>query len=159
MYAAWVEGIQIIYIMPICHFVWLPLPMKGLKINVAIMTLGHSTTKLVFCSPSSILFLSRLCRFLNRKCSQLKSLQTIEAIWTLSWIAVVLEKLNQNTLRKHAYSNILKILPPKNENFQIKIFAQKIDCGYSLEPPHPQSMFWTETRKIMHTHVNPSFTI
>ena len=24
------------------------------------------------------------------------------------------------TLRKHAYSNILKILPPKNENFQIK---------------------------------------
>ena len=36
---------------------------------------------------------------------------------------------------------ILKILPPKNENFQIKnadIFhtsAQNIDCGYSLEPP------------------------
>ena len=25
-------------------------------------------------------------------------------------------------LRKHAYSNILKILPPKNENFQIKFF-------------------------------------
>ena len=25
------------------------------------------------------------------------------------------------SLRKHAYSNILKILPPKNENFQIKI--------------------------------------
>ena len=25
------------------------------------------------------------------------------------------------TLRKHAYSNILKILPPKNENFQMKI--------------------------------------
>ena len=24
------------------------------------------------------------------------------------------------TLRKHAYSNILKILPPKNENFQMK---------------------------------------
>ena len=23
-------------------------------------------------------------------------------------------------LRKHAYSNILKILPPKNENFQLK---------------------------------------
>ena len=57
-------------------------------------------------------------------------------------------------LRKHAYSNILKILPPKNENFQIKIqfffliSAQNIDCGYSLEPPrlggsneYPQSMF------------------
>ena len=45
------------------------------------------------------------------------------------------------TLRKHAYSNILKILPPKNENFQEKnsnifnISAQNIDCGYSLEPP------------------------
>ena len=26
------------------------------------------------------------------------------------------------TLRKHAYSNILKILPPKNENFQMKKF-------------------------------------
>ena len=42
---------------------------------------------------------------------------------------------------KHAYSNILNILPPKNENFQIKnsnifhISAQNIDCGYSLEPP------------------------
>ena len=45
------------------------------------------------------------------------------------------------TLRKHAYSNILKILPPKPENFQIKILiffhisAQNIDCGYLLEPP------------------------
>ena len=45
------------------------------------------------------------------------------------------------TLQKHAYSNILKILQPKNENFQIKksdifhISAQNIDCGYLLEPP------------------------
>ena len=58
------------------------------------------------------------------------------------------------SLRKHAYSNILKILPPKNENFQLKnpnifqISAQNIDCGYSLEPPrrggsneYPESMF------------------
>ena len=29
-------------------------------------------------------------------------------------------ELKDYTLRKHAYSNILKILPPKNENFQIK---------------------------------------
>ena len=47
----------------------------------------------------------------------------------------------QTTLRKHAYSNILKILLPKNENFHLKIsdifhdYAQNIDCGYSLEPP------------------------
>ena len=44
-------------------------------------------------------------------------------------------------LRKHAYSNILKILSPNKEHFQIKnsgIFlmsALNIDCGYSLEPP------------------------
>ena len=44
-------------------------------------------------------------------------------------------------LRKHAYSNILKILPPKNEIFHIKnsdifhVSAQNIDYGYSLEPP------------------------
>ena len=64
------------------------------------------------------------------------------------------ETTDAQTLRKHAYSNILKILPPKNENFQIKnsdifhISAQNIDCGYSLEPPrrggsneYQQSMF------------------
>ena len=75
-------------------------------------------------------------------------------------------------LRKHAYSNILKIFPPKNENFQIKssdifhISAENIDCGYSLEPPrrggsneYPQSMFSAEIRKRMYTPVNPSFTI
>ena len=67
---------------------------------------------------------------------------------------------------------MLKILPPKNENFQIKnsdifnISDQNIDCGYSLEPPHrggsneyPQSMFVAEIRKLMYTPVNPSFTI
>ena len=46
---------------------------------------------------------------------------------------------------------ILKILPPKNENFQIKISdifhmsAQNINCGYSLEPP--QSMFLDRNKK------------
>ena len=45
------------------------------------------------------------------------------------------------SLRKQAYSNILKILQPKMEKFQINkpytfhISAQNIDCGYSLEPP------------------------
>ena len=63
------------------------------------------------------------------------------------------------TLRKHAYSNILKILPPENENFEIKISdifhisAQNIDCGYSIEPSrrggsneYPQSMFLSRTK-------------
>ena len=62
--------------------------------------------------------------------------------------------LESKPLRKHAYSNILKIFPPKNENFQINISyifhisAQNIDCGNSLEPPrrddsneYPQSVF------------------
>ena len=36
------------------------------------------------------------------------------------------------TLRKHAYSNILKISPTKYENCDIfHISAQNIDCGYS----------------------------
>ena len=58
------------------------------------------------------------------------------------------------TLRKHAYSNILKFYNQKKEKFQIKksdifhISAQNIDCGYSLEPPrrggsneYPQSVY------------------
>ena len=49
--------------------------------------------------------------------------------------------VDNTSFRNHAYSNILKILPPNNENFRIKnsdifhISAQNIDCGYSLEPP------------------------
>ena len=63
-------------------------------------------------------------------------------------------------LGKHAYSNILKILPSKNEKFQIKtsyifhISALNIDCGYSLELPrrggsneYPQSMFLSRNKK------------
>ena len=54
----------------------------------------------------------------------------------------------------------MKILPPKNEIFQIKtsdifhISAQNIDCGYSLELPqlgssneYPQSMFLSRNKK------------
>ena len=62
-------------------------------------------------------------------------------------LSLIFHKTNLNSLRKHAYSNILEILPPKKkkkkkkkENFQIKksdifhIPAQNIRCGYSLEP-------------------------
>ena len=75
-------------------------------------------------------------------------------------------------LRKHAYSSILKILPPKSENFQIKISdifhisAQNIDCGYSLEPPrrggsyeYSQSLFMSRNKKNSAYPVKPSFTI
>ena len=74
------------------------------------------------------------------------------------------------SLRKHAYSNILKILPPKNENFQIKrndifhISAQNIDCGYSLEPPrrggsneYPQSMFLSRNKENNISPCKPHF--
>ena len=86
--------------------------------------------------------------------------------------AIFQDEIKAMSLRKHAYSNILKIPPPKTENFQMKnsdifhISPQNIDCGYSLEPPrqggsneYPQSMFLAAIRKIMYTPVNPSFTI
>ena len=53
------------------------------------------------------------------------------------------------TLRKHAYSNILKILPPKNENFQIK--KSLIFLMFLLK-----SMFLSRNKK---NNVYPSFTI
>ena len=73
------------------------------------------------------------------------------------------------------YTVIFKIV--KNEKFQWKIFdiflifAQNIDCGYTLEPPtlepprrggsnkYPQSMFWSKNKKNRYTPANPSFTI
>ena len=74
------------------------------------------------------------------------------------------------TLRKRTYSNILKILSPKIENFQIKnsdifhISAQNIDCGYSLEPPrrggsneYPQSMFLSRNKKNSVYPCKPQF--
>ena len=76
------------------------------------------------------------------------------------------------TLRKHAYSKILKILPPKNWNFSDKnlwyfsYFPQTIDCGYSLEPPrrggsneYPQSMFLSRNKKNNEYPCKPTFTI
>ena len=52
----------------------------------------------------------------------------------------------------------------KNENFRWKkiniflIFAQNIDCGYTLEPPrrggsneYLQSMFWSKNKKNRYT--------
>ena len=74
------------------------------------------------------------------------------------------------TLRKHAYSNILKISPPKTESFHIKILIffhispQNIDCGYSLELPrrggsneYPQSMFLSRSKKIIVYPCKPQF--
>ena len=75
-------------------------------------------------------------------------------------------------LRKHAYSNILKFYNKKRGKISDKNFwyfhisARNIDCWYSLEPPrrggsneYLQAMFSSKNKKIMYTHVNPSFTI
>ena len=59
----------------------------------------------------------------------------------------------------------------KNENFQwtnfniFLIFAQNIDCGYTLPPQrgcsneYPQSMFWSKNKKNRYTPAYPSFAI
>ena len=46
------------------------------------------------------------------------------------------------------------------------IFAQNIDCGYTLEPPrrggsneYPLSMFWSKNKKNRFTRAYPSFAI
>ena len=82
------------------------------------------------------------------------SVNNMNKICTTLWFYSV-----QEPLRKHTYSNILKISPPQTESFQIKILiffhisAQNIDCGYSLEPPrgggsneYPQSMFLSRNK-------------
>ena len=83
------------------------------------------------------------------------------------WVSIAFEKQVIRSLRKHAYSSMLKILAQKkkkkkkkNENCQIKnsdifhICAQNINCGYSLEPPrrsgsneYPHSMFLSRNKK------------
>ena len=89
----------------------------------------------------------------------------------LSRIASSFSNTFIRTLRKHAYSNILKILPPKTESFQIKVLsdifqisAQKIHCRYSLEPPHQggsneysQSMFLSRNKKTNVYPCKPQF--
>ena len=75
-----------------------------------------------------------------------------------------------HSLRKHAYSNILKILPPKKLKFSDKnsdifhISAQKQRLWYSLEPPHrggsnkyPQSMFLSRNKKNNVYSCKPQF--
>ena len=72
------------------------------------------------------------------------------------------------SLRKHAYSNILKILLQKNENFQIKnsgifhISAKNIDCGYcgprrGGSNEYPQSMYLSRNKKTNVYPCKPQF--
>ena len=50
--------------------------------------------------------------------------------------------------------------------FFFLIFAQNMDCGYTLELPrrggsneYPQSMFWSKNKKNRYTPANPSFCL
>ena len=78
----------------------------------------------------------------------------------------------QYTEKKLSMQYTEKKIGCKNENFHWKnfdillIFAQNIDCGYTLEPPrrggsneYPQSMFWSKNKKNRYTPANPSVTI
>ena len=77
-----------------------------------------------------------------------------------------------NTLRKLTHAIYRDFKSFKNENLHQKkidiflIFAQNIDCGYTLEPPrrggsneYPQSMFWSKNKKNRYTPAYPSFAI
>ena len=91
----------------------------------------------------------------------LDKIKSIRSCYIVIWITAS-EKVPSNmcNITKTCLSNILKILPPKNENFQIKnsdilhISAQNIDCGYTLEPAqlgdsnaYPQSIFLSRNKK------------
>ena len=75
---------------------------------------------------------------------------------------------NENTPMQYTEQNF----GCQNENFHWKtfdiflIFAQNINCGYTLEPPrrggsneYPQSMFWSKNKKNRYTPAYPNFSI
>ena len=62
----------------------------------------------------------------------------------ISWHSIIIfncDKNQRNTLRKHAHMIYSNFFRSKIDNFQMNIFysflifAQNIDCGYTLEPP------------------------
>ena len=64
-------------------------------------------------------------------------------------------------LRKHAYSSILNISPPKTENSQIKLLYFSYFCSKhrlcvdeAVLTSTQNLCFWAEIRKIMYTPVN-----
>ena len=108
------------------------------------------------------------CCFLSLYLSQI-------SLTMSSWLEMthVQGKYLCQTLRKHAYSIILKILQPKNENFQIKkiliffIFLLKTKIVGTrknrlseavLTSTHNLCLF-SKIRKMMSISVNPSFSI
>ena len=116
---------------------------------------------------------------LNHVCIKLgmyRSLNSFNTFCLLACLHVVLILLVMSCLLVAIYSHITKTCPCNIqrifENFLLKnldiflIFAQNIDCGFTLEPPrrggsneYPQSMFWSKNKKNRFTPANPSFSI
>ena len=73
------------------------------------------------------------------------------------------------TITKTRLLKYIQNITSKNWKFSDKkknsdifhIYAQNIDCVYSLEPPRRTHnlCFWAKIRKIIYTHVNPFLTI
>ena len=76
---------------------------------------------------------------------------------------------HENITKTRLFKN-METFPPKTENFQIRnsdifnIYAQNIDCRYSLEPPrqggsneYPQSMFLSRNKKNNAYPCKPQF--
>ena len=119
-------------------------------------------SKKEFAIVSNLRLISRTNSMLSwaehKKFHNPRDLDRLDMALAFSWFNMAFDV--RLPLRKHAYSYILKILPPKNENFQIKnsdifhVSAQNLDCGYSLEPPYrggsneyPQSMFLSRNKE------------
>ena len=91
--------------------------------------------------------------------------------WERSF-CVPVSRLALFTITKTGLFKYIENFTSKDRKFSDKnceifrISAQNLDCGYSLEPPYEAVLtsthnlcFSAEIRKIMYTHVNPSFTI
>ena len=103
----------------------------------------------------------------------LRSIKVFQAVQKLHvcLVSLTTDTHKSITLRKHAYSSMSKISPPKTEKFSDKkisniflISAQNIDCGYSLEPPrrggyneYAQSMFLRRNKKNKVYPCKPQF--
>ena len=97
---------------------------------------------------------------------KIRNLQIIDCIDNIILSSVLITKTCPCNIERF-------FLALKIENFQLKnkidiflIFAQNIDCGYTLEPPrrcgsneYPQSMSWSKNKKNRYTPANPSFVI
>ena len=78
------------------------------------------------------------------------------------WRANARMRFCANTLGKHAYSNILKISPPKTDSFQIKIlilsyFCSKHRLWVLVRTEYPQPMFSSRNAKTNVYPYKPQF--